>query len=69
MIDLGTVSDVDGLSEKYGVSPSMRLLQYDFVLVGEEEVGKLRDEKAKEAIQKQGAKGICVVNGIVIPKS
>lgn len=69
VIDLGTVSDVEGLAEKHGVSPSTKLLQYDFVLVGEDEVRKLRDEKAREAIEKQGATGIRVVNGTLIPES
>ncbi|KAH7024077.1 Intradiol ring-cleavage dioxygenase [Ilyonectria destructans] len=69
VIDLGTVSDIEGLAEKHGVPPRTKLLQYDFVLVGEDEVRKLRDEKAREAIEKQGATGIRVVNGTLIPES
>ncbi|KAL2881474.1 hypothetical protein SGCOL_003040 [Colletotrichum sp. CLE4] len=48
IVDLGTVSDVDGLAEKYGVEPSTRLLTYDFVLVSEEEVKALRESKVRE---------------------
>lgn len=44
-MDLKTVSDVDGLAEKYDVKPSTRLLTYDFVLVSEEEVKLLRESK------------------------
>lgn len=69
VVDLGTVSDVEGLAEKHGVAPSAKLMQYDFVLVSEEEVSKLRDEKAREAIEKQGAKGMRVVNGTLVPEA
>ncbi|KXH26407.1 hypothetical protein CSAL01_04388 [Colletotrichum salicis] len=48
VVDLGTVSYVDGLAEKYGVEPSTRLLTYDFVLVSEEEVKALRESKSRE---------------------
>ncbi|CAM1508642.1 Fc.00g054900.m01.CDS01 [Cosmosporella sp. VM-42] len=68
VVDLESVSDIDGLPEKYDVSPSTRLLRYNFVLVTEDEAGKLRDEKALDAIQKQGAKNMDVVDGALIPK-
>ncbi|KAK0376908.1 hypothetical protein CLIM01_05754 [Colletotrichum limetticola] len=48
IVDLKTVSDVDGMAEKYGVRPSTRLLTYDFVLVSEEEVKVLRESKARQ---------------------
>lgn len=47
IVDLKTVSDVDGLAEKYGVKSSTRLLTYDFVLVSIEEVKALRGSKLK----------------------
>lgn len=67
MVDLGNVSNVQGLAEKHGVSPTTRLLQYDFVLVEEEEVKRLRDENARLAIEKQGATNMEVVNGMIVP--
>lgn len=69
VVDLGNVSDVEGLAEKHGVAPSSKLMQYEFVLVGEDEVRELRNEKAREAIEKQGAKGMRVVNGTLVPKA
>jgi hypothetical protein len=65
VVDLGKVSDIEGLAEKHDVAPWTRLMQYDFVLVDEDEVRKLRDEKAREAIEKQGGKGMRVVNGVL----
>ncbi|KAH7138756.1 Intradiol ring-cleavage dioxygenase [Dendryphion nanum] len=66
VVDLKTVSDVQGLAAKYGVNPSTKLLQYDFVLVSDKEVSDLRDQKAMEAIEKQGATGLRIVNGVPV---
>ncbi|KAL9568897.1 hypothetical protein ACKAV7_006962 [Fusarium commune] len=52
IVDLGTVSEVSGFSERYGVPRTTKLLRYDFSLVSEAEVGALRHEKAvKSAIK------------------
>lgn len=67
VVDIRKVSDVEGLAEKYKVDPSTRLLQYDFVLVTEKEASDLRDKNALEAIKKQGATGITVINGLLVP--
>lgn len=67
MVDLKRVSDIPGLAEEYKVSPSSKLLQYDFVLVTEDEVNELRHRLAVEAIEKQGIEGLSVVNGLPVP--
>lgn len=67
VVDLGTVSEVKGLAEKYEVDPSTKLLQYDFVLVTDEETENLRNKKALEAMKKQGAENMRIVNGVLIP--
>ena len=67
IIDLGKVSDVKGLAEKYNVSPDTKLLKYDFVLVSEKDTMKLRDEKALESIEKLGMKGLTVIDNVVVP--
>lgn len=54
VIDLMTVSDVEGMAEEYGVPPSTKLMKYDFVLVTEEEVENLKVKKEKEARTKAG---------------
>jgi hypothetical protein len=61
------VGDVDGLAEKHEVSPCTKLLQYDFVLVTEDEVDKLKHRLALEALKKQRATGIIVLNGMLVP--
>lgn len=67
-MDLETVSDVDGLAEKHGVSPATRLLRYDFVLVTEREAGELRELRARESLAKHGVSGMRVVNGTLTPE-
>ncbi|WYZ39492.1 hypothetical protein EsH8_III_001406 [Colletotrichum jinshuiense] len=68
IVDLGHVSDVPGLAEKHGISPSMRLMRYDFVIVTEEETLQLRDQLAREALEKQGVSGVVVINGVLMPE-
>ncbi|KAL1881496.1 hypothetical protein Plec18167_003092 [Paecilomyces lecythidis] len=68
VVDIGTVSDVDGLAKKYKVDPSTRLMTYDFVLVSDEEAKVLRHKKAQEAIEKQGLTNAGIVDGLVIPQ-
>lgn len=67
LVRLKSVSDIQGYAEKYGVSPSTRLMQYDFVLVTEDESNRIRNEKALEAIQKQGVTGMKVIDGLPVP--
>jgi hypothetical protein len=42
-------------------------MQYDFVLVTEDESNRIRNEKALEAIQKQGVTGMRVIDGLPVP--
>lgn len=64
IVDLGTVSEVSGLSEKYGVPGTTKLLRYDFSLVSEAEVGMLRHEEAvKSAVNLDN--DVKVVDGII----
>lgn len=55
MIDLYKAEDIPGVTEKYGVPATMKVLKYDFVLVTDKEVNALRDEKALEVAKKLGS--------------
>lgn len=66
-MNLKSVSDVEGLAVKYNVDPSTKLLEYDFVLVTDQEATDLRDQKAMEAMEKQGLTQMRVINGVLIP--
>ncbi|KAH6616417.1 Intradiol ring-cleavage dioxygenase [Boeremia exigua] len=68
VIDLYTVADIEGLAEKYGVSPSTKLLKYDFVLVSDDEVKTLRHRLAEQALQELDLPGIVVINGMLVPE-
>jgi hypothetical protein len=67
IIDLGKVGDVEGLAEKYGVSPETRLLRYDFVLITEQESQGAREEDAWKEARRQNC-NLKVVNGMLIPE-
>ncbi|KAH7160432.1 Intradiol ring-cleavage dioxygenase [Dactylonectria estremocensis] len=67
VVDLKSVSDVEGLAEKYNMDPSTKLLKYDFVLVTDQEATDLRDRKAMEAMEKQGFTKMRIINGVLIP--
>ena len=67
IVSLKTVSEVDGLAEKYGVSPSTKLMTYEFVLVSEKETSRLRDRLALETLQMQGAHHMDVIDGLLVP--
>lgn len=54
------------MAKEYGVKVGHKLLTYDFVLVSDEESSKLRDEKAKEALEKLGRK-VKIVQGLPVP--
>ncbi|ETN46166.1 uncharacterized protein HMPREF1541_00350 [Cyphellophora europaea CBS 101466] len=64
IIDLGVVGKEE--IEKYGVKEGTKLLKYDFVLVGEEESKKLREERSKEALEKLGRR-VKIVEGLPVP--
>lgn len=66
IIDLGRVGDTEGLAEKYDVSPDTKLLQYDFVLITEEESQKARNEAAKKVADRQNGK-LRVEDGLLLP--
>ena len=68
IVSLKTVSDIEGLAAKYNVAPSTKLMSYDFVLLTDEESRELRDVKAREAMAKQDATNLRVVDGILLPK-
>lgn len=61
------MSDVDGYGAKYGISPTSRLLQYDFVLMTDEETRSLCHEKATQALEKQGITGVNIIDGLPVP--
>lgn len=62
VVDLTTVSKEQ--AENYGVIEGSKLLTYDFVLVGMDEVKKLRDQNALTALT--GTK-LKLVNGLPVP--
>jgi hypothetical protein len=66
IIDLGTVGDVEGLADRYGVSPDTKLLQYDFVLITEDEARRAREEAAQKIADGQDGK-LKVVDGLLVP--
>ncbi|KAH7316442.1 Intradiol ring-cleavage dioxygenase [Stachybotrys elegans] len=67
VVNLSRAGDVEGLAEKYGVSPDTKLLQYDFVLNTVEEARKAREEASLQEIERQGGK-LRLQDGLLIPK-
>lgn len=65
IIDLGTVT-ADQV-RKYDVKEGTKLLTYDFVLVTDEEVKKLRDEEAKKAMVALGIEKMRIIEGLPVP--
>lgn len=61
---LGSVSDVEGLTEKYGVAPTTKLLKHDFVLITDEESDNLREQNAWKEAQRRG--GLTVKDGLLV---
>lgn len=64
VVDLGVVSDVEGLAERFHVHPATKLLRYNFVLVADEECDKLREQEAYKAAASQGGK-VKVFGGVL----
>ena len=56
VVDLANAEDVPGVVEKYGVSGKMKVMKYDFVLVSDDEVAALRNQKALTAAKHLGMK-------------
>jgi hypothetical protein len=54
IVPLGTVSKEQ--AEKYGFKEGAKLIEYDFVLVSEEEAKALREKNAMDAMEAQGRK-------------
>ncbi|KAF5589537.1 aromatic compound dioxygenase [Fusarium pseudocircinatum] len=52
IVDLGTLSELPGFSERYGLPGTTKLLRYDFSLVSEAEVGALRHAEAVKSAGK-----------------
>ncbi|KAK2595496.1 hypothetical protein QQS21_006771 [Conoideocrella luteorostrata] len=69
VVDIGIVSEVEGLAEKCNAAPSKRLMKHDFVLLTDEESKVLRYQKALEALQKQDGTKLEIVNGLLVPHS
>lgn len=67
VIELGKVGDVEGLADKYGVSPDTKLLRYDFVLITEEEAKQVQEEEAWKEAKRQDC-NLKVVNGLIVPE-
>jgi len=64
IVDLETVDKET--AEKYGVKEGILYLKHDFVLVTEQETQELRDQNAREAIQKLGLK-VKLVDHLPVP--
>ena len=65
IIDLGTVTAEQ--VKKYDVKEGTKLLTYDFVLVTDEEVKKLRDDEARKAMVALGIKKMRIIEGLPVP--
>ena len=64
VVDLSTVTEE--IVQKYGVSAKSKLMIYDFSLVSNEEAAKLREQKAREAMEAQGRK-MKFYHGLPVP--
>jgi len=65
IVDIVTVTD-ENMAKEYGVDVGHKFLTYDFVLVSEEESRKLREQQAKEALEKLGRR-VKIVEGLPVP--
>lgn len=65
VVDLGVVG-ADEVGEFEGVKEGTRLLRYEFVLVGEEESRRLREERSREALERLGIR-VRMVEGLPVP--
>lgn len=65
LVDITTVSDEQ--ADKYKVDKGSKLLTWDFILVTDEVTKKLRNEKAREAMEKLGLEHMKIVDGLPVP--
>ena len=65
VVDMGKVAD-EAMAKNFGVPLGIGLWHYDFVLVSDEEASALREQKAREAMEKQGKK-MRFVGGLPVP--
>lgn len=65
IVDIGEVTD-ENMAREYGVSVGHKLLVYKFVLVSEEESRSLREQRAREALEKLGRR-VKIVDGLPVP--
>ncbi|CAI6340325.1 unnamed protein product [Periconia digitata] len=65
VVDLGTVTPEQ--AKQYGVKEGAKLLEYDFVLVTDDETRKLRDERALEAMKRLGREHMAIKGGLLVP--
>ncbi|KAL5120705.1 hypothetical protein ACEQ8H_001454 [Pleosporales sp. CAS-2024a] len=56
------------LAQQYGVKEGTQLLQYDFVLVTDDETKQLRHDEAVKAMKNLGREGMMIVNGLPVPE-
>lgn len=54
-------------ARQYGVKEGTKLLNYDFVLVTDEETKKLRHDEAVKAMKGLGREGMTIINGLPVP--
>lgn len=64
LVDLGTVSAQQAAT--YGVAQGGKLLEYEFVLVGDDETRALRESEAMAAMQKLGRR-MKLYHGLPVP--
>ncbi|KAL4877854.1 Intradiol ring-cleavage dioxygenase [Aspergillus karnatakaensis] len=67
VVDLSTVTDED-MARKYGVSVGTKLLEYDFVLLTDQEARELRKRNAIEAMEKRGRRVVFDNEGLPVPE-
>ncbi|KAH6685499.1 Intradiol ring-cleavage dioxygenase [Plectosphaerella plurivora] len=65
VVEFKKVGDVPGLAEKHGISPDMKLLQYDFVLITDEESRAVKDAEARKAASQMNGR-LLVVDGVLL---
>lgn len=65
IVDITSVTD-EAMAKQYGVKVGTKLMTYDFVLVSEKESATLRDQRAKEALEKLGRR-VKIVDGLPVP--
>jgi len=65
VVEFKKVGDVPGLAEKHGISPDMKLLQHDFVLITDEESRAVRDAEAGKQVSRMNGR-LLIVDGVLL---